>query len=160
MRIFWSSGGGTGPRPGLPSGQYEAQQPRPSQQQRPQQRPQPQLPAAGLSAAPPSHGGPVAGGQGSGRGAGAGGQNPYDSGVTGSYPYSGQPYPAARPAPGGPAQGSAPQDAPGDPYYRPAPAGYGADAYPPAGTSQSRTEYEQGRAGYGSGYPASGDRRY
>jgi len=148
------TGAGTGPGLGLPSGQYETQQPRPSQQQRPPQRPQPQLPAA-----PPSNGGPAgpaANGQGGTRGTGGGGQNPYDSGVTGSYPYAGQPYPAARPAPGGPAQDGTP-----DPYYRPSPpAGYPADAYPPGGTSQSRAEYDQGRSGYGSGYPASGDRRY
>jgi len=150
-------GAGTGPGLGLPSGQYETQQPRPSQQQRPPQRPQPQLPAAGLPAAPPSSGGPAgpaASGQG---GARAAGQNPYDSGVTGSYPYASQPYPAARPAPGGPAQ-----DGTADPYYRPSPpAGYPADAYPPpGGASQGRADYDQGRSGYGSGYPATDDRRY
>ena len=155
-------GAGTGAGLGLPSGQYETQQPRPSQQQRPQQRPQQQLPAAGLQSAPPaapSSGGPAgpgANGQGGARGAGAGGQNPYDSGITGSYPYAGQPYPAARPAPGG-----LPQDGAADPYYRPSPpAGYPADAYPASGATQGRPDYDQGRAGYGTGYPASGDRRY
>jgi len=146
-------GAGTGPRPGLPPAQYEAQQPRSSQQP----RPQPQLPAAGLPAAPPSSGspaGPAANGPGGGR-PGAGGQNPYDSGVTGSYPYSSQPYPGGRPVPGSPAE-----DGTGDPYYRPVPTGYAADAYPAAGTGQSRADYEQGRTGYGSGYPATGDRRY
>ena len=138
-------GAGTGPGPGLPSGQYEAQQQRPAQQQqqRPQQRPgQPQLPAAGLSAAPSSS-------------SAAGGQNPYDSAVTGAYPYSGQAYSAGRQAPGGPAQ-----EGPGDPYYRPSAAGYPADAYQAGGASQGRAEYDQGNAGYGSGYPAPGDRRY
>jgi hypothetical protein len=144
-------GGGATPGSGLATGQYETQQPRPAQQQ---QRPaRPQLPAAGLPAAGPS-GSPAArpatdpNATGSGRAAssGSGGQNPYDSAITGSYPYASQTYPAP-PAASGPAPGGA-----DDPYYRPS----SADSYPGSGASRA----DQGRPGYAGGYPAPGDRRY
>jgi hypothetical protein len=136
-------GPGSGSGSGLPGGQYEAQQqPRPSQQrQQPQQR-QPQLPAAGNPAA-----GPAASDPAGTRPAGNGGLNPYDSGVTGSYPYPNQSYPA-RPAPARPARENT-----DDRYYRPA----AQDGYDAGGTGQGRSD--QGRSGYGNGYPASGDRR-
>jgi len=144
--------GRPGPGSGLPGGQYEAQQPRPSQQQRPQPQRQPgqqQVPSAGLPTTGPAAGGPggpSAAGPSGGRAAGTGGLNPYDSTVSGSYPYPGQPYPG-RPAPANPAQ-----DSTDDPYYRPsAPDGYGT-----GNASQGRTD--QSRGGYG--YPASGDRRH
>jgi hypothetical protein len=143
------------PVAGLPGGQYDAQQPRPSQQQRqqPQQRQpsQAQLPAAGLPPAGAAGGGPggtAAGVPAGARPTGTGGQNPYDSGVTGSYPYPGQSY-AARSTTTGPMQGGA-----DDRYYRPSPA----DGYGAGGAGQNRTD--QGRGGNGNGYPATGDRRY
>jgi len=68
----------------------------------------------------------------------SGGLNPYDSAVTGSYPYPGQPFPSSsRPAP---APGSA-QDAAEGRYYRPA-----ADGYPPSGTDQARPGYRDGQS--------------
>jgi hypothetical protein len=122
---------------GLPGGQYEAQR-RPAQ---------PQLPGAGLPAAGPSA---AAGHSANGPADGRAGLNPYDCAVTGSYPYSSQPYPA-HPASGGPAQNGA-----GAQYHRPATTGgYPVDGYP--GGDQGRPG--QGRAGYG-GYPAPADRRY
>jgi hypothetical protein len=144
------------PSAGLPGGQYDAQQPRPSQQQRqqPQQRQpsQAQLPAA----SPPAAGGGLSGAGGANAGApagsrptGAGGENPYDSGITGSYPYSGQPYAARPAATTGPAQ-----DGADDRYYRPSPA----DGYAAGGASQGRAD--RGRGGYGNGYPATRDRGY
>jgi hypothetical protein len=136
---------------GLPGGQYEAQQPRPSQQQRQQPQRQPgqqQVPTAGLPTAGSASGGPAAAGPGGGRAAGTGGLNPYDTTVSGSYPYPGQSYPA-RSAPANPAQ-----DSTDDQYYRPpAPDGHGTGS-----ASQGRTD--QSRGGYGNGYPASGDRRH
>jgi hypothetical protein len=144
------------PVPGLPGGQYDAQQSRPPQHQQPQQRQssQAQLPGSGqptggFPAAGPSGGspaGPVPGAPAGARPTGAGGLNPYDSSVTGSYPYPGQGYPA-RPAPTGPVP-----DAADDRYYRPSPA----DEYAAGNAGQGRAD--QGRAGYG--YPASGDGRY
>ncbi|HEY4463700.1 MAG TPA: hypothetical protein VGN41_13645, partial [Streptosporangiaceae bacterium] len=80
---------------------------------------------------------------------GAGGENPYDSGITGSYPYSGQPYAARPAATTGPAQ-----DGADDRYYRPSPA----DGYAAGGASQGRAD--RGRGGYGNGYPATRDRGY
>jgi len=157
------------PSAGLPGGQYDAQQPRPSQQQRqqPQQRQpgQAQLPSAGLPGAglpaaslPPAGapGGGLAGGAGGPadgvpagtRPTGAGGQNPYDSGANASYPYPGQSY-AARPATTGPVP-----DGADDRYYRPSPA----DGYSAGGAGQGRAD--QGRGGYSNGYPATGDRRH
>jgi hypothetical protein len=157
---------------GLPGGQYEAQQPRPSQQQRqqPQQRlPGQQPPAAGLPAAGPSSGGsagPSANGTSGARPTGTGGLNPYDS-VNASYPYANQSYPA-RPAPAAPAQ-----DAADDPYYRPSTQdGYGAGSASQGRTDQGRTDQsrtdqgrtDQGRGGYGAsygnGYSAPADRRH
>ena len=140
------------PAAGLPGGQYDAQQPRPSQQRQQPQHRQPsqaQLPAAGLPPAGAAGGGPggtAAGVPAGTRPTGTGGQNPYDSGVTGSYPYPGQSY-AARSTTTGPMQGGA-----DDRYYRPSPA----DGYGAGGAGQNRTD--QGRGG--NGYPAAGDRRY
>jgi len=133
-------------RLGLPAGQYDAQQQRPSQQQRPGGQPhqsQPQQPAqAQLPAATP-------GGSSGGRPSGSGGLNPYDAGVTGSYPYPNQSYPT-RPATTGPAQ-----DGADDRYYRPA---------PPDGRNGNGNGAGQDRNGYGgnygSSYPAPADRRY
>jgi hypothetical protein len=158
------------PGTGVPTGQYDGQQSRPPQQQRqqPQQRqpsqvqlpggglpgasvPTGALPTGSLPAAGPSGGsqaGPAASAPVGARPNGAGGLNPYDSSVTGSYPYPSQPYPA-RPAPAGPVQ-----DANDDRYYRPAPA----DGHAAGNAGQGRTD--QGRAAYGNGYPPSGDRRY
>ena len=151
------------PAAGQPGSQYDAQQPRPSQQQRPQpqsqtrQPSQGQLPSAGLPATGTAPGGggngaagPAGGGSAGTRPTGAGGQNPYDSGVTGSYPYPGQAGQSSYA--GGSATGAAPDRA-DDRYYRPAPA----DGYAAGGTGQGRAD--QGRNGYGNGYPASGDRR-
>ena len=175
------------PGAGLPGGQYDGQQARPAQPQRPPQhrqpqhrQPQPQLPSAALPAAnPPTAGAPGGGYAGGGAptgsiGAGgamsngaagtrptaAGGQNPYDSGVTGSYPYSNQTY-NGRQATSGPAQGGPAQGGTDDRYYRPAPAdGYGAGqnggSHGPGGQGRA----DQGRNGYANGYPANGDRRY
>jgi hypothetical protein len=157
------SGGRTAPgQPpaGLPSGQYDAQQPRPNQQQRQQpqhrQPSQAQLPSAGhpgagLPAAslPPAgapNGGHAGGVPAGPRPTGAGGQNPYDSGANASYPYPSQSY-AARTAATGPVQ-----DGADDRYRRPSPA----DGHGAGGTSQGRAD--QDRNGYG--YPATGDRRY
>ena len=147
------------PSAALPGGQYDAQQPRPSQQQRqqPQHRQpgQAQLPGAALPATGTSGGGPAGGAAGPAGGVpagtrptGTGGQNPYDSGVTGSYPYPSQSY-AARQATTGPVQ-----DGAADRYYRPSPA----DGYAAGGASQGRAD--QGRGGYGNGYPAAGDGRH
>ena len=91
---------------------------------------------------------PAAGAPAGARPTGAGGLNPYDSSVTGSYPYPSQGYPA-RPAPTGPVP-----DATDDRYYRPSPA----DEYAAGNAGQGWAD--QGRAAYGNGYPASGDRRY
>jgi hypothetical protein len=153
------------PAAGQPGSQYDAQQPRTSQQQRQQPQSQPrqpgqaQLPGAGLPAAGTAPGGggngaagPAGGGSAGTRPSGAGGQNPYDSGVTGSYPYPNQSYPV-RPAPARPARDNA-----DDRYYRPA----AQDGYDAGGTGQGRSDQgrsDQGRSGYGNGYPASGDRR-
>jgi hypothetical protein len=142
-----------------PGGQYDTQQPRPSQQQRQQpqhrQPSQAQLPGAAPPATGTSGGGPAGGAAGAAGGVpagtrptGTGGQNPYDSGVTGSYPYPSQSY-AARQATTGQVQ-----DGADDRYYRPSPA----DGYAAGGASQGRAD--QGRDGYGNGYPATGDRRY
>jgi hypothetical protein len=140
---------GTGGFPAAPS--YEPQQqPRAAQQG---QHRQPQLPpasangySAGLpaSAAPLSApvGGPAAGPSGP-RMTASGGLNPYDSAVTGSYPYPGQPFPS-RPA----AASGSTQDAAEGRYYRPAP-----DGYPASGTDQARP-------GYRDGQPAPRDGRY
>jgi hypothetical protein len=75
----------------------------------------------------------------------SGGLNPYDSAVTGSYPYPGQPFPS-RPAP---PSGSA-QDAAEGRYYRPAP-----DGYPASGNDQNRPSYTPGN-----GHVAPRDGRY
>jgi hypothetical protein len=156
---------------GAPSGQYPAQQPR-HRQPRPQ--PQPPLSQAPLSQAPqsqpprqpvqpvqpqlPAAGGQGGNGQGGGNPAGSAagrslpastGRNPYESAVTGSYPYPSQPYPA-RPGPSGnrtsdanPAlDGRDGRDARDDRYYRPGPAQ--SDGYDPAND----------------GYGAPRDRRY
>jgi hypothetical protein len=144
---------GTGPASGsgLPGGQYETQQPRAAQQQQQQRPARPQLPAAGSPPAPSGAGpaGRPASDAAGGRPAGSGGQNPYHSGVTGSYPNSGQPY-SSPPAASGPAPGGA-----DDPYYRPP----SPDGYPAGGAGQGRTD--QSRPGYASGgYPANGERRY
>jgi hypothetical protein len=143
----------TGTGPAAP--QYDPQPPRPAQPQRQQppqrQHGQAQLPGAGLptgglpAAAPTAPAGPATGAPAGARPTGPGGQNPYDSAVTGSYPYASQPYPAL---PTGPVR-----DAADDQYYRPSPAnGYA------GGVGQGRTD--QDRSGYGNGYPANGDRRY
>jgi hypothetical protein len=171
------------PGAGLPGGQYDGQQARQAQPQRPPQhrQPQPQLPSAALPAANPPSAGAPGGGYGGGAPAGsvgggatsngaagprpaaAGGQNPYDSGVTGSYPYSSQTY-NGRPAASGPAQGGT-----DDGYYRPAPAdGYGAGGAGQNGAGQNggghgsggQGRADQGRNGYANGYPPNGDRRY
>ena len=157
---------------GVPSGQYPAQQPR-HRQPRPQpqlpqsQAPQPQAPQSQPPRQPVQPQLPTAGGQGGhggqgGNGQGAGspaggaagrsvpastGLNPYESAVTGSYPYPSQPYPA-RPGPSADrASGANPalegRDGRDDRYYRPGPAqanGYdqgndGTDAY---GTPRDR----------------------
>jgi hypothetical protein len=159
---------GTGPA----ASQYDLQQSRPAQPQRQQppqrQHGQAQLPGAGLptggmpgaalpgnglsgngqpagglpAAAPTAPAGAATGAPAGARPSGPGGQNPYDSAVTGSYPYANQPYPAL---PTGPVR-----DAADDQYYRPSPAnGY---------AGQGRTDQDQ--SGYGNGYPASRDRRY
>ena len=65
----------------------------------------------------------------------SGGLNPYDSAVTGSYPYPGQSFPS-RPAP---PSGSA-QDAAEGRYYRPAP-----DGYPANGNDQNQAQLRPGR---------------
>jgi hypothetical protein len=144
--------------PGLPAAGGPGAVPydRPSQPQRPAHREpephrqpgRPQLPAA----AAPGNGLAVPGGA-AGASGGAGGQNPYDSGVTGSYPYPGQAY-GARQAATGPAQ-----DGADDRYYRPPTSG----GYPADRTSQGRSDQgrsDQGRSGYANDYPASSDRRY
>jgi hypothetical protein len=79
----------------------------------------------------------------------SGGLNPYDSAVTGSYPYPGQAFPS-RPAP---ASGN-PQDATEGRYYRPAP-----DGYPANGSDQARPGYGPGY-GNGNGQAAPSDGRY
>ena len=94
-------------------------------------------------------GGQGAGGQGGapGRSLPAGtGRNPYESAVTGSYPYPVQPYPA-RPGPGGSrTSGANPAvDGRDDRYYRP-------------GQAQA-DGYDQGADG-DDGYGAPRDRRY
>jgi len=77
----------------------------------------------------------------------SGGLNPYDSAVTGSYPYPGQAFPAR------PAQASdSAQDSAEGRYYRPAPDGYQAN-----GTDQARPGYG---SGYGNGQAAPRDGRY
>jgi hypothetical protein len=102
---------------GAPSGQYPAELPR-HRQQRPQsqlppsQSPQSQPPRQPVQPHVPTSGGQGANGQGAnGQGGGSPtggapgrslpastGRNPYESSVTGSYPYPSQPYPA-RPGP-------------------------------------------------------------
>jgi hypothetical protein len=83
----------------------------------------------------------------------SGGLNPYDSAVTGSYPYPGQPFPSLQaPAPA-PASTSA-QDAAEGRYYRPA-----ADSYPATGNDQARPGYGNGN-GNGNGHAAPRDGRY
>ena len=154
---------------GAPSGQYPAQQPR-HRQPRPQSQPpqsqaplsqapqsqpprqpvQPQLPATGAQGGNGQGGGSPAG-SAAGRSlpAGGTGRNPYESSVTGSYPYPSQPYPA-RPGPSGnrtsdanPAvDGRDGRDARDDRYYRPGPA--------------QSDGYDQANDGYG----APRDRRY
>ena len=114
---------------------YEPQ-PRAAQQRQQGQHRQPQLPPAsanGYSAGVPANtaplsapvGGPAAG-PSSPRMTASGGLNPYDSAVTGSYPYPGQPFPARPAQPTAPASGNA-QDAADGRYYRPAPDGYQAN---------------------------------
>jgi hypothetical protein len=108
---------------GAPSGQYPAEQPRhrqhrpqsqPPQSQSPQQSqppvshaPQSQPPRQPVQPHVPTSGGQGANGQGGGSPTGGApgrslpastGRNPYESAVTGSYPYPSQPYPA-RPGP-------------------------------------------------------------
>ena len=167
-----------------PSGQYPVQQP--SFRERPQPQPslsqpqslqsqapqsqssrlpvQPQLPATGGAGGHGQGGGSPTGGSVGGAPvrplSAGGGQDPYESAVTGSYPYPVQPYPdpvqpyPARPGPGGNrTSGANPvldgrdgRDGRDDRYYRPtsAPA---ADGYDP------------GRDG-NDGYGAPRDRRY
>jgi hypothetical protein len=81
----------------------------------------------------------------------SGGLNPYDSAVTGSYPYPGQAFPS-RPAP---ASGST-QDAAEGRYYRPAPD----DDYPANGSDQARPGYGAGYNGNGNGQSGPRDGRY
>jgi hypothetical protein len=82
----------------------------------------------------------------------SGGLNPYDSAVTGSYPYPGQPFPSSsRPAQ---PSGSAQEAAEGR-YYRPAP-----DGYPANGTDVERPGYGPGYGnGNGNGHAAPRDGR-
>jgi hypothetical protein len=131
---------------GAPSGQYPAQQPTGHRQHRPQSQPpqsqppqsqppqsqpprqpvQPQLPTSGGQGANGQGGGSPTGGAPS-RSLPAGtGRNPYESAVTGSYPYPSQPYPA-RPGPSGDRTGDANpaldgRDGRDGRYYRPGPA--------------------------------------
>jgi hypothetical protein len=102
---------------GAPSGQYPAQEPRhrhqrpqaqppqsqPAQSHAPQSQPprqpvQPQLPTSGGQGANGQGGGSPTGGAPSRSLPASTGRNPYESAVTGSYPYPSQPYPA-RPGP-------------------------------------------------------------
>ena len=101
------------------SGPYPTQSaPSPQQSRQPQQRPHPQPSRHGASSQLPAEGGGSQVGSSSQAGSApvrtssAGtGQNPYESTVTGSYPYPSQPYPSAappsaanaRPAPANPA---------------------------------------------------------
>jgi hypothetical protein len=115
---------------GAPSRQYPAQ-PAWHPEQRPQSPPprqpaQPHVPAVGSQSAG-SHGGGSPATSASGRSMpGATGRNPYDSAVTGSYPYPVQPYPS-RPGPtANPPSGADPalngrdvRDGRDDRYYRP-----------------------------------------
>ncbi|HEY5018934.1 MAG TPA: hypothetical protein VII59_19375 [Streptosporangiaceae bacterium] len=151
---------------GAPSGQYPAQQPRhrqprPQPQLSPPQAPQSQAPRQPAQPQLPPSGGPGAAGAPGGSGQSGGGQggaapsrslpagagrNPYESAVTGSYPYPGQPYPA-RSGPGGnrTSGGNPAVDGRDDRYYRPAPA--------------QADGYNQGADG-NDGYGAPRDRRY
>jgi hypothetical protein len=108
------------------------------------------MPATGTSGGVPACGAawPPGGVPAGTRPTGTGGQNPYDSGASGSYPYPSQSY-AARQAATGPVQ-----DGAADRYYRPSPA----DGYAGGGASQGKAD--QGRGGYGNGYPPAGDGRY
>lgn len=147
-------GGESAGRPGSAGGQYDVQQSRPSQQHtQSQHRPpgQPGQPGQAQAAA----GGVPAGG----RSPAGDALNPYDAGITGSYPYPGQSYPA-RPA----AAGSA-QDGADDRYYRPSPQdgrAAGQSGVGHSGVGQSGA----GQSGAGQGvnyrttYPAPPDRRY
>jgi len=154
---------------GAPSGQYPAQQPRhrqprpaaqpaqaqlPPGQLPPSQAPQPQaqfqpaapqLPPTGGQGGNGQTGGSTPGGA-PGRQPASSGRNPYESSVTGSYPYPSQPYPS-RPGPTGNRTSDANPAADGrdgrdDRYYRPGPAP--SDGYDPAND----------------GYGAPRDRRY
>jgi hypothetical protein len=152
--------GGAQGVPGLPgaSGPGAAPYDRPSQprpgyrEPEPNRQPsRPQLPAA----AAPGNGLAVSGGA-SAASAGpstVGGQNPYDAGVAGSYPYPGQHY-GPRQATTGPAP-----DVADDRYHRPSVSGgYPANGSGQGGSGQGRGD--QGRNGYANGYPASSDRRH
>jgi hypothetical protein len=154
-----------------PSGQYPVQQPRlrerpqsqpPQPQSQPTQSPssrqavQPQLPATGAQGGHGQGSGSPTGGSAAGAPVrpqpASGGRDPYESAVTGSYPYPSQPYPA-RPGPAGNRTSGANPALEGrdgrvgrdDRYYRPTPAP--ADGYDP------------GRDG-NDGYGAPRDRRY
>jgi hypothetical protein len=127
---------------GAPSGQYPTQPPRHRQQ-----RPQPQPPQSQPPRQPAQPQLPPTGGQGGNGQAGTGpadsaagrplpassGRNPYESAVTGSYPYPGQPYPprpttaSNRPSGANPALDG--RDVRDDRYYRPGPSQ--ADGYNP-----------------------------
>jgi hypothetical protein len=146
--------------PAQPGGQYNGQR-QPQQQQRPpaSARQSAPLPAMPLSAPVPADNGPATGASPAAQpGGGApakGGLNPYDVAITGSYPYPGQTYSAARP---GPAQAGPAQAGVDDPYYRPLPA----DGYPSGGGEQGMSD--PARAGYGAsygnGHPDPRDQRY
>jgi hypothetical protein len=177
-----ASGRPSGPQPvgnsgrvSLPSGSDQHSGPYPTQaapsSQQPRQRPHSQPSRHGTPPQPPAGGG--SGGQvGSGSTAGsasartasaATGQNPYESAVTGSYPYPSQPYPStaapsaanARPAAASPAldprDGRDARDDRDGRHYRP--------GQPPSdGYGPANADY--GTPGYGTpGYGTSRDRR-
>jgi hypothetical protein len=148
------------------SGPYPTQGAPSAQPRQPQQRPQSQPSRHGAPSPVPAggNGSPVGGaspaGSASARTASAAtGQNPYESAVTGAYPYPSQPYPAsagpsaanARSAAANPApdarDGRDARDARDSPHYRPGQPS--ADGYGPA------------NADYGApGYGTSRDRRH
>ena len=99
--------------------QSHAPQPHAPQSQPPRQPVQPQLPTAGGPGANGQGGSPAGGAPSRSLPAGTG-LNPYESAVTGSYPYPSQPYPA-RPGPSVDRTSDANPAADGR-YYRPGPA--------------------------------------
>jgi hypothetical protein len=150
---------------GQSTGAYETQQPRPPQRPQPQQQPRQATARTAAPGMPGTSNGAngSAGSSGSpARAAGsmAGGLNPYDAAVTGSYPYPTQPYAGRSTTEAQPPEGA------DDRYYRPAePPSPAASPARPAGDGQANgADYRRngtGTGGYGSnGYGVPRDSRY